>query len=446
MSIKKLYNNILSSNLNLKADTLEYKKVRIINFILYLSVLINLLLIPDNINKGMVIYPIASAFVVIVGTIGIILLRKNLKNLNIVSHLSISVIYLILLPALFEGGIANSGFVWFALLPLFSIFLLQTQTGIKWVYFLLSTIFIFFLFADFIQIPYQKEYLIFLSISLVVETLFVKLLSDIQDAFVVTLRGKNRMLSDLAEHQDDEIDRRSVILIRQEQHITQKSKMESLGEMIANISHQWKQPLNRINVIAADVELSKVLEDDSVDPYEAIKDILKQTNLMQETMNDFLKFSSPNAKDKEFFIDNSITMMLSLIESSFYKENIELKYINNYKNAKIVGKNAEFIHAIMNIANNAKDALVINNIENPYLHINLEEKNNKIILTFKDNAGGIPEKIIDKIFEAYFTTKEKNGGTGLGLDLTYKVITENLNGKVHVKNENDGAIFTITLG
>jgi two-component system, NtrC family, C4-dicarboxylate transport sensor histidine kinase DctB len=135
--------------------------------------------------------------------------------------------------------------------------------------------------------------------------------------------------------------------------------------------------------------------------------------------------------------------MLGLIESTFSNEKISIVIDETDEEIEIFGKSSEFTHAVMNIANNAKDALVSNKIENPEFRVKLEKVDSTIRITFSDNAGGIPEDVIGKIFDSYFTTKLDQGGTGLGLDLTYKVILEHLEGRINVDNSNDGAVFII---
>lgn len=105
----------------------------------------------------------------------------------------------------------------------------------------------------------------------------------------------------------------------------------------------------------------------------------------------------------------------------------------------------ELSEVIINILNNAKDILIQKNVSEPLVKINLKKANNKAIISIEDNGGGIPENLISKIFEPYFTTKHQSQGTGLGLHMSYKIICESLHGKLYVKNSSNGAQFFIEL-
>ncbi len=445
MMIKNIYNNLINANLNLPPDSLEFKKVRIINFILYISVIVNLLVIGENFKAGQIVYGYASISDVIIGSIGILLLRGRVYNIRLVSHLAIVIILLVLYPALFEGGIANSGFVWFALLPLFSIFLLGVKIGLRWIgLFIVSNILVF-IFYDFMTLPYEKEYLIYLTISLILETMFVYLLQNIQDLFEYELNEKNAKLEDLTLNLKEEVRKQVADNREKDQMIAQQSKMASLGEMISNISHQWKQPLQSINVVVADAQICTALEEEDFEVEKSFQDILKQTALMQKTMDDFLHFSSPHAIDVKFSVNNAIRMMISLVKPSFVNKHIAFEFEEKSTEAYLVGKESEFIHAIMNIANNAKDVIASKNLKNAQFKISLEKRNGYIIILMSDNAGGIADNVITHIFEPYFTTKVEDGGTGLGLELTHKVIVDHLFGTIDVENINEGVQFRMTL-
>jgi len=180
---------------------------------------------------------------------------------------------------------------------------------------------------------------------------------------------------------------------------------------------------------------------------EDIKRILKQ---MSQTITDFQNFFEPNKEKEKFCIENSITKALELIEHDLKEESIDVVRFHYDTEEDVLGYPNEFAQTVLNIFSNAKDALVENNeVANRTLHIKTKVSDGKIILTIRDNAGGIPEDIIDKIFNPYFTTKEEGKGTGVGLYMTTQIVN-NMNGSIKVENSElfakaKGAKFTIEL-
>jgi len=230
---------------------------------------------------------------------------------------------------------------------------------------------------------------------------------------------------------------------KQEKILIQKSKMASMGEMIANIAHQWRQPLSQISGLFLDIEsaytfkeLNKKYLNERVDE---ANDLLEY---MSKTIDDFRDFFNPNTKKEDFLIKDAVLNACSIIKSMLEVNNIKL-IVNLDNDHKIYGYKNEYSQAVMNIITNAKDILIERNISNPIIKIYLE-KNEKITLCIEDNANGINEDIIERIFEPYFTTKF-DYGTGIGLYMTQLIIEEKMNGTITVTNINEGAKFSITI-
>ncbi|RLA84358.1 MAG: hypothetical protein DRG78_01710 [Epsilonproteobacteria bacterium] len=224
-------------------------------------------------------------------------------------------------------------------------------------------------------------------------------------------------------------------------------KMAQMGEMIGNIAHQWRQPLNIISTSASGMKLEK--EFDMLDDNKFIKYcdlIVDNTQFLSETIDTFRDFIKEKKELKMVKIQNRLDNILNILSTSL--ENNHIKFINNIDyettmNVEIVL--GELSQVIINIFNNSKDALVERKIDKPYIKITTIKENNFVNIIIHDNAKGIPEDILPKIFDPYFTTKHQSQGTGLGLHMSYKIITQSLKGKISAKNENDGATFTIQL-
>ncbi|WP_419768003.1 cache domain-containing protein [Arcobacter sp.] len=231
--------------------------------------------------------------------------------------------------------------------------------------------------------------------------------------------------------------------VKQQNILIQKSKMAAMGEMIGNIAHQWRQPLSQVSGLFFDIEsaydykeLDKKYLQNRVDE---ANDLLEY---MSKTIDDFRNFFNPNSKKELFFLNEAIDNALKIVKSTLTFHHIEL-IINIEKDYKINGYKNEYSQAIMNIISNAKDILLEKNIQNPQIKI-YAQKNEKLCLHIEDNAGGIDDTIINKIFDPYFTTKY-DYGTGIGLYMTKMIIEEKMNGTIRVKNSTNGAIFSIEI-
>ncbi len=243
-------------------------------------------------------------------------------------------------------------------------------------------------------------------------------------------------------------------LAEKENILIQQSKMAAMGEMLANIAHQWRQPLSVISTISTSLLHQKEMDIEINKEYEikSLNKINKNTQYLSDTINDFKNFFNPNKNKNDFFIKEVCAKALLLSNADFKKLNI--KVIENIQNAKIYGLENELIQVIMNILSNAKDALVDSNPKEKLVFINsIVDDNNQIIITIYDNAGGIEENIIDKIFEPYFTTKHKAQGTGIGLYMSNEIISKHMDGSITVSNKEfdfynthyKGALFEIII-
>jgi C4-dicarboxylate-specific signal transduction histidine kinase len=225
------------------------------------------------------------------------------------------------------------------------------------------------------------------------------------------------------------------------------AKMASLGEMIDNIAHQWRQPLSGISTMASGMLISKKydnLSDETFTYY--CNNIVETTQFLSETIDTFRDFLKEEKEIKKVVLQERITKTLNIEKATFNHHHITLIDNINYEEAiyinLIVG---ELTQVLINILNNAKDVLIKNQIENPWIKIDLIQNEKKAIITIEDNAGGIPENILPHIFEPYFTTKHQSQGTGLGLYMSYKIVVENLKGSLYAKNSEFGAKFFIVL-
>ena len=238
--------------------------------------------------------------------------------------------------------------------------------------------------------------------------------------------------------------------LEKEKFILKQSKMAAMGEMIDAIAHQWKQPLSVIGLTMSSLKLQTDLFD-NVDKVTIVKtstDVIEQVDHLVETIDEFRQFYRPNVKKEHIEIASVINSVLEISKKMIYSNTIAVEIIDNDR-LKYDLIPTEFKHVILNLIGNAKDAFVENKIENRKITINIYQTETKINISVEDNAGGIPEHIINKVFESNFTTKEEEKGTGIGLYMSNQII-QKLDGKIKVKNirhnvSSKGCRFIIEL-
>ena len=241
--------------------------------------------------------------------------------------------------------------------------------------------------------------------------------------------------------------------LKMEQDMMRSEKMAALGEMIANIAHQWRQPLSVISTGVTGMKMQKeygILNDEEFDKTcQAIND---NAQYLSKTIDHFSDFIKGERNKVEFDLRDNINNFLTLVQGSIKIHNINI-VLDLEENIKINNYPNELLQCLFNIFNNAKDALVEKKIEDKYIFISSKIKKNHVIIKIKDNAHGIANSALPHIFEPYFTTKDKSKGTGLGLNITYNLVTKGMDGSIEAynvsfiynKNEYTGAEFRIEL-
>ena len=237
--------------------------------------------------------------------------------------------------------------------------------------------------------------------------------------------------------------------IQQKQFLIQQSKLAEMGDMIAAIAHQWNEPLVELSALVQDIQTSYLLnelKDNDVKSF--VNDSMIQIKYMSKTLSDFRNFLKPSTKKNLFSITKALNEINEIIGKQVFYSNIEMNF--NYKNKNeellIYGYENEFKQVLLNIINNAKNKIVDKNLpinKKGKIDINIQRCANYNTIEIIDDAGSIDEKIINSIFEPYFTTKED--GTGLGLYMAKIIIEDKMRGMISVRNEENSVVFTIKL-
>ncbi len=227
---------------------------------------------------------------------------------------------------------------------------------------------------------------------------------------------------------------------KQDAILVQQSKLASMGEMIGAIAHQWRQPLNELSIRIQ--KLKYAYGKDKIDEefiHEFIQKNKNTIDFMSKTIDDFRNFFRIDKEKRNFNVKDAIEEVISIQNAQLKNHHIHIEL--NGESFKYTGYKTEFQQVIINLISNSKDALVTNKIIEPKIIINLK----KDIIEFKDNGGGIDEKILKRVFEPYFTTKEQGDGTGMGLYMSKMIIEDNMNGTIKMQNTKDGVVISIHL-
>jgi len=235
--------------------------------------------------------------------------------------------------------------------------------------------------------------------------------------------------------------------------LAQQTKMAAMGEMLENIAHQWRQPLSAISTASTGIQIQMEIYNEISEEFllDNVKLINEHTQYLSKTIEDFRNFFIPNKLKVKFKITDTIEKTLYLITARVKQHNITI--IKEIEDVEILSLENELIQVLLNILNNAIDALKSKESEEKLIFIKVTKSKKELKIEIQDNAGGIYSDIIDRIFEPYFTTKHKSQGTGIGLYMSMEIVKKHLNGNIQVNNtiytykrkNCTGANFIITL-
>ncbi len=288
----------------------------------------------------------------------------------------------------------------------------------------------------------NDEYIINMLIISIILTLILTFIAlyiskIIQNLFI---RYKNKIAREIHKNHEKDM------------MIAQQSKMNALGDMIGNIAHQWRQPLSTITTASSGLLLKHEFGDLQTDDLNVFTKLIDDNaQYLSKTIEEFKEFFEQKKNKEIFNIKQTTEKTLNIISSQFTSQNIQI--VSNITDAKIYGIENEMMQILINLLNNSKEALEPLTLEKKFIFLDVYQKKDKICIEIKDNANGIKENLLTRIFEPYFTTKFKSQGIGVGLYMCYEIITKHFNGTIHVENseyefENKnlkGAKFTLVV-
>ena len=292
-----------------------------------------------------------------------------------------------------------------------------------------------------ISVEYKKEFdysilwKVFLALSIIFIAILYrqKLLEKVNNSLKEKVEEKTKELRQINSELEIRIKQEVDENLRKDRLLSQQQKMVSMGQMIENIAHQWRQPLSLITTGVSGIKLKKQLNDlDDAFFYDTLDSILNTSKYLSNTIDDFRYFFKPQKEKENFYLEKCCIKTIDLMNPNFLNKDIQIEY--KIENIQVCGYETELIQVLINILNNSKDALEFLNKDEKFIFINIFREDNKAIIEIKDNAGGIKEDILEKVFEPYFTTKHQSQGTGIGLFMCQEIIHKHMNGQINISN------------
>jgi len=235
-------------------------------------------------------------------------------------------------------------------------------------------------------------------------------------------------------------------ILKIDRQLMQQARSAQMGEMIGNIAHQWRQPLNTIGLIIQKLKFyndNNFLDDKKLNS--SVEKSMDIIDSMSKTIDDFRNFFAPNKEKEIFNLYELFKNTYSIIEDTFEENLIDFKIEMFDKDLKIKGYRNELSQVILNLISNSKDALIEKESTSSFVKITAKKVSKNILITCCDNGGGINDELFDKVFNPYFTTKDEGKGTGIGLYMSKEIIEKHMDGKMTLFNTDVGVCFSIEL-
>jgi signal transduction histidine kinase len=325
--------------------------------------------------------------------------------------------------------------VWLFTYPITMLYIQNKQAARYWVLFIIVMLILAPL-QPFIEVSYSLFQVTYIAFVLAIVSMTIHFYQIKMDE-----------ARDLILTQQDMLKNQVRELIQKDQLLSTQSRQAVMGEMIEMIAHQWRQPLSTVTLSVSNLQVKKLLGDkiDEASLDKALEDISDTVVYLSSTIDDFQTYFRPVKELSDIEVHELLQKTVNFVLPRVKNTKIYIEIDNpNKKMIHLQTYMNELIQVILNILNNAIDALILSEIKNPAIVISVEEKKDTLVIIIKDNADGIKEEDVSKIFEPYFSTKGKNG-TGLGLYMSQMIIEKQFFGKIDVISSNRGSYFSVEI-
>ena len=441
----------------------EYKnKFQMLNIAILLSTSALLFGIISNIIRDKYEIVPVEIFLVCVNIALFFILRHNRSSFYFVSTVITTQFSFLFLALFYMYEPSDLKHIWLFTYPIILLYFQNAKNGFYWLAFMLSILYLS-LIQTFIQTHYSFFQVTYLSVVLVIISLimyFYKLkmeeakdvilkqqyeLQNFNTELEVKVEQKTAELQELNESLEIKVKEKVKELITKDQLLTAQSKQAVMGEMISMIAHQWRQPLSTITLQISNLHFKRLLGEDV--PIEesdkVLRDISDTIVYLSDTIDDFQTYFRPQKEKESIEVNELLERAINFVKPRL--KDIEVEIITDKKDDIMIETyENEMVQVILNLINNSIDAFVECEKENAKLSIYAEENEDSVCIFVKDNAGGISEENINKIFEPYFSTKGKNG-TGLGLYMSQMIVQKQFHGEIRVASDDGETTIIVEI-
>jgi signal transduction histidine kinase len=267
---------------------------------------------------------------------------------------------------------------------------------------------------------------------------------ELEEALALRLKAEDEL-----RRLNGELEERVALEVRksrEKDHImAHQARLAAMGEMLSNISHQWRQPLNNVSLIVQNLQLefeANELSKESCRGY--VQECIGLLGYMSRTIDNFRAFYHPDQERQVFALLPAISDAVALIRNDLESHGIAVEVVNE-QDSQVNGYRNEFAQVLLNIIVNAKEAIQLRQPSDPFISIVCTHQDGSALITVADNGGGIDPELLDKIFDPYFTTKFKSQGTGVGLYMSKMIIEKHMGGSITLANSASGSVVSIQL-
>ncbi len=377
---------------------------------------------------------IESAFI-LSNIILFFLLRRSQKLFELIIQIITIQGSFLLVYIIYTLDFSTMKYLWIFTYPIVLLYFQKNNNGIYW-----TVLLIVILFVSPLQNFFPVQHTIY-------QTTYISVVLGVLAIIVFFYQKKMIEAKDVILQQQELLKKQLEDLTRKDQLLSTQSKQAVMGEMISMIAHQWRQPLSTVTLSVSNLQVKKLLGDsiEDKDLDKALEDISDTVVYLSNTIDDFQTYFHPTKEISKINIFELLQKAVNFVlprlkDTKIYIELDNKKHkdllLNTYMN--------ELIQVVLNILNNAIDALILSHRENPHIVISVEEKEDSVLIIIKDNASGIKKEDINQIFEPYFSTKGKNG-TGLGLYMSQMIVQKQFNGTIDVMSSKKGTCFSVEI-